>query len=279
VHHVVELYHVISGLWKFYGEWESVFRHALAMHDDNRCEGVTICETCHENLHPGRMVAVTNNEELQSADWCVMPRKLNVKFALGARGRASGQIGLLGLQALLGIGWHIMNGYGTRIIDFNWRRFASLMGKTAGKSFSNGLEVALNSLQEAGILDAWAKDGNSLEVHLTKKYLDEMEHNPWFISLEEAKTSRMSTLVLRWLLSFQANRSAYRIGRDKLAGHMQLGTRTPAFVRKCVSEACSEIPWAEMEEDGDNIRFRFKSRGMVPIHSLRALLTRNLADE
>ena len=277
VHHLIELYHIVLGLWKFYGDWEAVFKHTIALHEDNRIESVTICDKCHGTIHPGRAVVI-REEDLHVDEWCVIPRNLTVKLALGKKGLSRGEVGLLGFQAILGLGWSIMNGHGGgRIIDFNWRRFAELMGKNPSASFSNGLGVALCSLNDAKVIDAWSQEGNEVEVHLSKVYLENLKANPWFVPLADAKTSRMSVLVLRWLLGFQANRSHYTIGRDKLVNHMQLATRTPAFVSRCIKEAVAEIPWAEVKEDGGKFRFKFKKRGMTPIHSLRAMLVRNLA--
>ena len=277
VHHIIELYHVALGLWKFYGDWEAVFKHAIAMHEFNQCEGVTLCKKCHDSKHPGRAIIILE-ENLHVDDWCSIPRNLNVRFALGKKGLCRGEVGLLGFQSLMGIGWNIMNGYsGGRIVDFNWRRFAELVGKNPSASFCNGLGMALNSLHDAGIVDGWTQEKNSMEVHLSKAYLENLRANPWFMPLEDVKTSRMTVLVLRWFLGFQANRSSYSIGRDKLATHMQFVTRTPAFVCRCIRESVAEIPWATMDESKDIFRFKFKKRGMVPIYSLRALLVNSLA--
>ena len=277
VHHLVELYHILLGLWKFYGEWEAVFHHAIAMHDDNRCEGVTLCDKCHGIIHPGRVVTITK-ENLHLADWCAVPRNLDIRFALGAKGRSKGKVGLLGFQTIFGLGWNIMNGYGNRIVDFNWWRFAELVGKKPSTSFCLGLGIALDSLVDAKVVNAWAKTGSDVEVHLTKEYVDALNENPWFVPLSDVRTSRMTVLVLRWLLSFQANRSSYVIGQDKLMNHMQITTRTPAFVHRCVKEVVKEISWVTVEEEGDNFRFKFKNRGIVPIHSLRASLFQTLAE-
>jgi len=278
VHHVVELYHVILGLWKFYGEWEAVFQHTIAMHEDDRCEAITLCDKCHGSLHPGRAVIV-QEEDLHIDEWCAIPRKLDLRFVLGKKGLNRGEIGLLGFQTLLGLGWNIMNGTGGgRIIDFNWRHFAALMDKTPSISFSNGLDKALVSLTEAKIVDDWAKEKNIVEVHLSKEYAESLKANPWFMPITDAKTSRMTVLVLRWILGFQSSRGKFIIGREKLVGHMQLTTRTPTFVSRCVKEAVAEIPWASVKEDGDKFRFEFKKRGMTPIHSLRSRLSRNLSN-
>ena len=276
VHHIIELYHIIMGLWKFYGDWDSVFKHAIAMHDGNRCEEVTLCKKCHDGVHPGRAVIIQESD-IHTDDWCVVPRNLDIKFGLGKRGLNDGDIGLFGFQAIFGIGWNIMNGYGGgRIIDFNWKRFAELVGKKPSSSFSKGLSVALDSIQCAKIIDAWAQNKNDIEVHISQSYLEEMIANPWFVPLTDIKTSRMTVLVLRWILSFQANRSGYSIGQDKLATHMQFTTKTPAFISRCIKESIDEISWATVIETRGKFHFKFKKRGMTPIHSLRSLLVRSL---
>lgn len=277
VHHIVDLYHIILGLWKFYGDWDAVLKHSLAMHEDNKCEGVTICEKCHEAIHPGRTVSISE-ADIHIANWTVLPRLLDLKFSLGSKGREKGSVGLLGFQTVFGLGWLLMNGYCEHgVAKFNWRRFSETLGKKPSVSFSNGLELALESLVEAKVLDAFSRNDNEIKTRIDKGYLEMLRQNPWFAPMEDARTSRMTVLVLRWFLGQQGHRSSYLIGKDRLASHMQLGTRTPAFVMKCVEEAAQEISWVKMEESGENFRFQITNRGMIPIHSLRSHLAHALS--
>jgi hypothetical protein len=263
------------GLWKFYGDWDAVFAHAVAMHEDNRCEGITLCRKCHwENIHPGRTVVVSNRE-IHVDEWCAIPRNLEINFALGKKVFHRGEIGLLGFQSLMGLGWHVMSGQG-RFIFFNRRRFAELLDKQPGVAFNRGLSSALDSLVDAGMVEIWANEGNDMEVYLAQEYVDGLKANPWFVPLSDVFSSSMSVLVLRWLLGFQSNRSNFQIGIKKLTSQMQLMTTSPLFVRKCVRGAVKEISWCEMEEVGDKFRFKFKKRGLIPVHSLREALSKSL---
>jgi 5-methylcytosine-specific restriction endonuclease McrA len=271
VHHVVELYHIILGLWKFYGEWEAVFKHALAMHEDNRAESVTLCLKCHGSIHPGRQATLTG-KNLHIDDWCALPRNIKLNLVPGKKNHQRNEIGLLGFQVLLGLGWHLMHNHGDRIVEFNWRRFSELLGKIPSASFRNGLNNALESLRQNQVIDDWVSEENIFEVHLSKAYLDETKNNPWFMPLADVKTSNMTVLMLRWFLGFQSSRKFYLIGREKLAKHLHLTTRTPSFTRHCLLSAARKISWVTVKENGKQFRFEFKKRGLVPIHSLRASL-------
>lgn len=275
-HHVVELYHIVLGVWKFYGDWETTFRHVCQMHDNNMCEAATLCEKCHDSFHPGRCL-VRAEENVRTEDWCVIPRNLPFPFSLGRKSPKNDSLGLVGFQTLIGIGWHIMNGYCShRIVEFNRRRFAEVLGKTPSASFADCLDEALVSLKVLHILNGYhVKDGD-VEAHLSQKYVDTILENPWFFPHDDLPTQNMTVLVLRWFLNMQS-KAYYAISRDKLAEHLQFGTRTPSFVDKAVTAACKDIPWASVDIDNGLFRFKLANRGVVPVYSLRRTLGECLA--
>jgi hypothetical protein len=276
VHHMVELYHIILGLWKFYGDWDVVLSHALLTHDTNKYEGVTICSKCHELLHPGRTIAYSK-DDVRVTDWIVMPRKLDFKFSIGTKNVDPDSIGLLGLQTLCGIGWHILNGYmSSNEIVFNWRRFAEVVGKVPSTSFNNGFEIALESLVKNNVIEAFSRNDKEVKIRLTPNFKSMLQINPWFISIEDIKTSRMVVLLLRILLSFHGNKQNYLIMKDKLASYLQMETTTPAFINKSVLSAVDEIPWTEVKDEGDKFKFSLKKRGAIPVYSLRSCLSHAL---
>jgi hypothetical protein len=278
LHHIVELRHILLGLWKLYGDFDSVLQHCLAMHDDDRCECVTLCEGCHSSTHPSRIPLPKNENPDRIAMWCAVPRNLGYEFSLGTKGRTSDRLSLIQFQTMLGIGWHIINGqFEYRIVEFNRRRFAELIGKCPGTSFNASLVRALNELQDKGIVLGYLFDGNDAEVHLSRTYLVSIRDNPWFMGLNDIQTSSMAVLAVRWFLGLQSNRKSYRISLGKLARHLGISsTSSPASVRRLVVASIDDIPWARVSINGDIFEFKLSRRGAVPIHSLRHILRDNL---
>jgi len=261
VHHLVELYHVIHGLWKLYGDEDAVVSHAMAMHEDDRCEAVTLCSSCHSGLHPGRGLT-KSSKPVHTALWSAVPRIL-------PQG-----VGLVGLQVLFGIGWHVMNGnLESGIVRFNRRRMAELIGKSPGTSFNACLDRGLRELTFAGAVLAHVITENEVEVHLEKDFLSGLGKNPWFFPVEDVATNSFSTLMLRWHLSHLGSRKRYKIGRVKLAGHLGISTKTPAFVRKVVERACEDTGWMRVSGKDEVYSFWVERRGSVPIFSLRDILS------
>jgi len=271
VHHVVDLYHLMLGLWKLYGDWELVLSHAMALHDDDRVEAVTLCEECHGKLHPLR--GSISNVPFRTGTWTVFPRVLNLRFAPGNKNREPDTVGLVTLQVLMGLGWHILNGDSeSRIMQANRRRFAELLGKKPGTSFNSSLKKALSCLADRGILLAYIIIDNEMEVHFSPEYVERLGENPWFFSTRDMHTSSMTTLCLRLLLSFHASKKKVSYGIEKLAARLGLSTTKRSFVIKAVERACKETPWATMEARGGVLDFRMTRRGAVPIRSLRKAL-------
>ena len=272
-HHVVELYPILAGLWKLYGNEHDVLSHALAMHGDDRVENVTLCAACHAKRHPGR-----SNPEFDSSvrvdNWTVVPRNLKHPFSHSVATSTGFSLGLVGFQVLLGIGWYVLNGHASsRIVEVNRRRLAELLGKAPGTSFNKSLDEALDSLSGLGTVIGVHRDGNDLELHLSSEYLEELTANPWFMPLDDVKTSNMCVLTLRWFLGTQSNRKTYKIGLDKLKTHLGITVRNPSMAAKAVRKACSRISWAKLEVSKGMCQFSISRKGATPVHSLRNILS------
>lgn len=272
VHHVVSLYHVLLGLWRLYGDVETVVRHAIAMHADNICEGVTLCDRCHDLVHPGKRVKEAE-ADVRIENWTVLPRHLPGPFLHHPSMADKHGMTLLATQTLAAIGWYVLNGrLKSRILEFNSRSLALLLGKTPGTSWSHGLSRALDTMEQLQMIVGWHMAVSEVEVHISKDYLEAL-WSPWFVGMRDIRTSKMPVLALRWVLGLQSNRRVFRIGPKKLATWMGLTTQKPSFVVPCVERSCREIPWATCEYDGKNIVFRITRRGAVPIWTLRSTLT------
>jgi hypothetical protein len=271
-HHIIDLYHVILGLWKLWGDAEEVFTHAIAMHEDDKCEGVTMCSKCHSMRHPGR--ALTKSAAKINTDtWSVIPRMIQLKLTHSRKNNDPTTVGLIGLQTLFGIGWNILNGHlDSRIIELNRCRFASLIGKTPGASFNRSFDLALQQLQNHGILVGHHRHGNSVEIHLSKDYLDMLGENPWFVPMSDICTHSMCVLCLKWFLSTQCSRRKYYIGFDKLKAHIGIQTKNNTEAMNAIKKAVTHIPWVEMSV-GSSLQFTFSSRQPSPIRSLRMVLS------
>jgi hypothetical protein len=272
VHHVTELYQIVLGLWKLYGDWEAVFDHCIARHESDLVDNCTLCRDCHDKLHPGRYAAKVVSEE-QIAMWAALPRHLHIDFKQGTKSRGGHSVGLVTLQTIIGFGWYILNeGAEDRMVEFDRRHFAKLIGKKPGTSFYKSLFDSMNTLIQNKIVLAFMLTDNQYEIHLHPQYLKRIAEQPWFFPLEEAATSRMLVLTLRWFLSLQSKRRSYLIGRGKLAGHLGIETKSPAWMDKAILNAIDEIGWATLSIQDDIYHFTIKRRGAVPIHSLRSIL-------
>jgi hypothetical protein len=278
VHHIVELYHIILGLWKLYGEPESVVAHALAMHADNLCESATLCKSCHEKIHPGKRIA-ESVKEIRTDDWTALPRKLPAPFIHHSKNASDFGMTLISAQLLAGIGWHIINGrMESRMIEFKLSQMAHLLGKKPSTSFNKSIHRAMTSLQNLNVIIAHHRTGPDVEIHLAQEYLQNLSDLPWFMSVPDVQTSKMPVFALRWFLGLQSGRRNYKIGKDKLVSHMSLKTASPAFVERCVRKACDDISWATCDYDGTYFSFRIKQRGAVPIWTLRSIVRDSIND-
>jgi len=268
-HHIIDLYHIILGLWKFYGDWEPVFDHAIQMHKLNQCENATLCHQCHHSKHPGRTQPDSFPTDARMlVNWTTMPR--NLWFPI--KRAQNGSVDLLGLQTMFGIGWHVINGHmNSRLLSFGRYDLAKKIGKTPGTSFNKRLVIALDSLQFWNIIHFYTIDGNIIELYLTDKYLEGLS-NPWFFPLKEVTTNNLTTLLLKWYLSFMSNRRYVKVNKFDLADRLAITTKTPAFLHQCLNKACDDISWAKLHIEDDMCHFKLAKQGATPIHYLRNVL-------
>jgi hypothetical protein len=269
-HHIVTLYHIIHGLWKLYGNWDAVFQHALSMHENDSVEHCTLCSDCHKKIHPYQKSP--NPESIHIANWTTFPRNLNIKFSHGTKTTKNGHFGLIGFQVLLGLGWYVLNGHmESRLVEFNSRRFAELLGKTPGSSFNKGLDNAIVNLYENNFILSYYRQGNTVQIHISPDYLEALLKNPWFFPMEDVISSKMTPLTLKWWLSFQSNKKIYKIGDKKLFTHLGLPITRKTYSKSLVEKSMKDIKWASMTFNKGFI-FQIKKRGATPIHSLRDIL-------
>jgi hypothetical protein len=267
-HHVVELYSILHGLWKLYGDDpEKMYAHAIAMHDNDMCESSTMCTACHAKRHPGRNTP--RSHPVYTDDWTAVARNFNLNLFQGKQ-KPRGHLGLIGFQTLLGIGWYILNGHlEARMVKFNRRRFAELLGKIPSVSFNNSLTEAIRDLKVAGVLYEYDIEGNKVELHLSEEYLNMLAENPWFIPFRDVKTSKPCVLALKWWLGVQSDKTIYRISLDKLVKHIGIHTNAHRMAARALRLACKHIKWAKVVVDKGNCEFTLKKRGSTPIFSLR----------
>lgn len=277
VHHIVSLYHILLGLWQLYGTIDVVARHAIAMHENDECDAVTLCKDCHAQVHPGKRIK-NDETEIRIENWAVLPRKLPGPFIHHPTKSTEKGLTLIGVQTLAAMGWYILNGrMRSRIIECNTRSLAALLGKTPGTSWSRGLRRALQKLEELNVVAGWHIAVSDAEIHVSRDYLD-LLWSPWFVSMKDVHTSKMPVFALRWVLGLHSNKKVFRIGPSKLARRMCLTTQKPSFVTQCVERCCQDIPWAKCEYDGKNITFYMQKRGAVPIWTLRDTLAESIAE-
>ena len=275
VHHMIDLYHIILGLWKFYGDVEAVFKHAVSYHANDMIEGYSLCMECHRKLHPGRTL-VTTQAPINTDTWSVIPRMLKLIPNHSKNIQRNGTVGLITYQSLLGIGWHLMNGQiESRMLTIHRSKFAKLLGKTPGESFYASLDNAMEQLQNLQIIWGYHREGHNIEIHLSSDYLDMMRKNPWFVPMNEIKTNSMCVLCLRLWLGMQAGRRHYFIGLDKLKGHIGITIKHKAKSISAIQKALKEILWAKMKIE-ESLHFTISGRPPSPIRALRAILTDSL---
>lgn len=268
-HHVVALYSILHGLWKLYGDDpDKMYAHAIAMHDNDKCESSTMCTDCHAKRHPGRNTP--RIRPIYTDDWTAVARNFNLNLFQSVGHKPRGHLRLIGFQTLLGIGWYILNGHlESRMLTFNRRRFAELIGKTPSTSFNSSLTEAVRDLKVAGVLYEYHISGNKVELHPSEEYLNMLAENPWFIPVRDIKTSKPCVLNLKWWLGMQSNRTIYRISLSKLVKHIGIQTTAPQMAAKALRLACKHIKWAKVVVDKGNCVFTLKKRGSTPIFSLR----------
>lgn len=274
-HHLIDLYHVILDLWRFYGDTEEVFTHIIMYHDNDMLEGGTMCSACHKMRHPGRVLTASYTD-INTDTWSVIPRMIKINPNHSSRDHRRGSIGLIAYQTLFGIGWNIINGHvDSRMLTIHRRRFAQLIGKKPSTSFNNSLDVALGQLQGIGIICGHHRHENEIELHLSKDYLDLMGSNPWFVPMNDVPTDSMCVLCLRLWLGMQSCRRQYFISLDKLKKHIGMTVQRKSAAIAAIRKALKHIPWAKMTEE-ESLHFTLSYRPPTPIRALRAILEDSL---
>jgi hypothetical protein len=176
----------------------------------------------------------------------------------------------VGAQLLAGIGWLIINGHmDSSMLAFKRSTMAKILDKKTGSSFNKALERNLKSLQTLDVILAWNIAGPDVEIHITPEYLQKLKTSPWFMSMKDVRTNKMPVFALRWFLNLQSGKYTYKIGTEKLVGHLGLKTKTTSFVERCVKKAVDDIPWLSVNFDGRIFSFRIRQRGSTPIWTLR----------
>lgn len=279
MHHIVELYHIVLGLWKLYGGSDSVFAHCIARHADDGYDAVTLCKTCHDKVHAGRRLS-HQSDDVRVEEWTAMPRHLPGPLLHHSTTASEKGLSLIAAQLLAGIGWHILNGHmESRIIELQRVKLAHLLGKKSTTSFMKSINRAISSLESLDVLCGHHIHGSSIELHMCQSYLDKMAECPWFISMRDARTSKMPVFALRWFLSHQSKRSNYKIGKDNLVSNLGLKTSRPSFVDKCIRKASEDTEWITYSGyDGEFMSFKLRRRGAVPIFTLRDTLADSIGE-
>lgn len=277
VHHIISLYHILLGLWKLYGDINTVISHAIDMHSDDNCESVTLCKECHSKIHPGKKTKEMKTE-IRIEEWIVYPRHLPGQLLHNPKTANEKGMSLVGFQILAGIGWYILNGHlDSNMITFKRVAMAHLIGKDPSTSFYRSLHRAINDLEEIGVIKGFIRNGPEVEIHLSEKYLNSLS-NPWFMSVNDIKSNKMSVLSLKWFLSLQSRKKVYSISKENLSDNIGMKCSTPAFMDKCIGKSIQEIPWASYRFNGKAFIFHLKPRGAVPIWTLRSILSDSIRE-
>lgn len=277
-HHIISLYHIALGVQRLHNDLVTTKAYLLQLHENDEVgPAITFCRKCHQKKHPMAAKFYSDKpiakEDLES--WTFFYRNHNFKFAHTPH-RETGMMGLLTLQTHLGINWHILNGYmDDRMLYFDPHDFAKLIGKRHGTSFMGSFEKSLQELIGFGhIADFSLINKHTCEVYVSQSYLRKTARNPWFISIEEIKTSRMLVLVLKILLSYYSGKQRVQMPVAKLQRLLNIHTRD--YLKRHLAGVCQEISWASGKVEKGVAKFRLKKRSVVPIHSLRRFLTEQI---
>ena len=282
VHHVPNLYQIVVAMWKLYGNFESTLEHVINLHEagtQNQPYGATLCSDCHHKIHKFDKTFFYSNQEVQIADWAVLPREMPGPFLHNSKTERNNGLTLIATQILGVLGTLILDGHlEEQKISFNKRNIAKRVGKTPGTSFNASLERGIGHLKTYGIIKRWKEEGPSVTLEISKGYLEQLMKNPWFLPIKELKTKRMTVFALRWHLLHQSGKEQYKVNYEKLANHLCLSVRNPAFVSKCVQSSIEEISWTTSSFEDGMFTFKMKKRGATPIHSLRSRILSSIRD-
>ncbi len=275
LHHVTDLSTTIYNTYKSFKwmneVWDEVSKIVIQLHESDMCHCITVCEKCHGSIHPSKKPCKYEGPELVVDEWCIIPR--NYTFSFCQRGRKKGQVGYIALQAVFGIGWHLyQNNFKDRKLDFGKYAFGQLLGKKKNSTqFNTSLQQALEDLSDIGIIDEFDINNTKSSLVISKKYLDEIKSQPWFMRLSDVATSKNnSVLTLKLWLSFQKNH-VYKIGIDRLAKHLNYNSNKSTVTRN-VKNSIEHISWSTLEIKNNIFHFTRQRKGAVPIHTLRLQL-------
>lgn len=275
LHHITELYHIIMGTIKSFSTKDAI-EYILSRHASDEIDSLTLCNNCHGKIHPNLKNVHGHLNLNEVVNFVVFPRKFEFKFQQGKKNQDNTKVNLVCFQILLGFGYYILNdGLKGNILILDSRDFARKLDKTPGTSFNNSLISSLNILKNQNIVKSFDLNGRKLEVFITNDYLAKIDENPWFLSLQEIYTSKMSILTLKWFLSFQ-NRKNYKISKDKICSHLCLTTTTPAYVKKTILEASKHIRWVKSNYEKGIFKFEISKNKGIPVYKLRTVLNHRL---
>jgi hypothetical protein len=279
VHHVVELNHILLGLLKLYGgKAEPAIQHCIQKHYAQEYEGYTYCKSCHQKFHKGRRIQYSK-KTVNKSEWAAMPRLLPGPFLHNSKVAEHSGLTLFASQTLSGIGYLILNGHlSERRVQFRKWNFSKHLGKSYSTSFNKSLDRALIHLEELNVVKSWLDHKTEIDLRVSKEYLDSMQQNPWFIPLQDIKTSNSITFALRWVLLTQGKKTRYKTHWTKLAKNLCISTRKVSVVKKAVENAMKQIEWATYRWDGDSFTFTLSKRGSTPIFSLRDALATSIVE-
>ena len=265
VHHVVELYHIILGYWKLFGDAENVVKYVTEIHEQDEVQCLTLCEKCHKKHHPGR--SFPKDIRIRNDDFCVVSRELPASI-LHSSTQTEG-LSLIGCQVLSGIGWYILNGHmDSRILTSPRNEMAKHLCKAPGTSFNQSLERCLPVLERYQVIIGWTEREGNVEVHMDPAYLEKLYLDPWFFDMKDICTSKSVTFALRRYLCCRSHKR-FRIGIERLAERLYIKTTKPKFFSETIIRATKEISWATVSFKKGLFTFTIRQRGAVPIHTLR----------
>jgi len=286
LHHNPDFYTLIRNEYRVLRDWMLVKQSVIAKHVNNTVDCITFCQDCHSKFHGGRIDRNSYiRKDAKTELWCVVPRnldKLITRFSYSRKDKDPSALSLIPFQILLGIGWHVINEEmsNKKVVVDIWD-FARLIGKRAGTSWRKSFLDSLDSLKILGFLDDYGsniENSRKFEFTLSRLYIEETRHNPWFLPLISIRTKNMLTLVLTWYLCTKQTKQKHEIYINNLASYLGVLDKRADHLSKRVQYAASSISFLKTIELKDGIqgkKFRFMMnmhKESIPIHTLRKKL-------